>query len=101
MAEPSATPVQGDALSSFNLQVVSPSASVNRPLSFPGIAASTTVRQLKEKIRNAVEVRPADNQQRLIHRGRLLARDDETLENILGTEAVGYLRFTYIEAIMS
>ncbi|KAH8908812.1 hypothetical protein BR93DRAFT_506839 [Coniochaeta sp. PMI_546] len=88
MAEPGATPAQGDTPSSFNLQIVSPSASVSRPLVFASIPASTTIRQLKEKIRNAVATRPADDQQRLIHRGRLLARDEETLENILGAEAI-------------
>ena len=99
MADTSATPVQGDvgdAPSSLNLQIVSPSASVTRPLIFPSIAVSTTVRQLKEKIREAVATRPADDQQRLIHRGRLLAREDDTLENILGTEAVGSTYPLYI-----
>lgn len=98
MAEPGATPAQGDTPSSFNLQIVSPSASVSRPLVFASIPASTTIRQLKEKIRNAVATRPADDQQRLIHRGRLLARDEETLENILGAEAVGSLSFLTYDA---
>lgn len=88
MAEVGATPAQGNTSSGFNLQVVSPSASVSRPLVFSGISASTTIRQLKEKIRNAVATRPADDQQRLIHRGRLLARDEETLGNILGSDAI-------------
>ncbi|KAB5551005.1 hypothetical protein GE09DRAFT_1124507 [Coniochaeta sp. 2T2.1] len=94
MADASATPIQGDGgdggetPSGFNLQIVSPSASVRRPLTFPGIAASTTVRQLKEKIRESVASGPADDQQRLIHRGRLLAREEDTLESILGAEAI-------------
>src|SRR4051794_3852881 len=91
MADDNATPAQGDnstTTSSFDLQIVSPSTGVNRPLVFPSIPASTTVRQLKEKIRDAVPARPADDQQRLIHRGRLVTREDDTLETVLGAEAV-------------
>jgi hypothetical protein len=91
MSESNTATTQGDVLADINLQVVSPSASVNRPLSFPTISASTTVRQLKDKIRNTLAARPTDDQQRLIHRGRLLARDDETLEHIFGTEAAGHV----------
>ncbi|KPM43556.1 hypothetical protein AK830_g2993 [Neonectria ditissima] len=71
-----------------NLQVVSPSVGVNRPLMFPGLAATTTVKQLKDKIRETLPLRPADENQRLIHRGRAITRETDTLLNIFGADAL-------------
>lgn len=71
-----------------NLQVLSPSVGVNRPLLFPSLSASTTVKQLKEKIRQTLPLRPADDNQRLIHRGRAIVRESDTLEDIFGEDAV-------------
>lgn len=71
-----------------NLQVVSPSVGVNRPLLFPGIAANTTVKQLKERIRQTLPLRPPDEHQRLIHRGRAIVRESDTLLDIFGADAV-------------
>jgi hypothetical protein len=76
-----------------NLQIVSPSVGVGN-LRFADLPATTTVQQLKEKIRNSLSWRPADDHQRLIHRGRLLARDTDTLQDVFGEEAVG---FSYCE----
>ncbi|KAL1884186.1 hypothetical protein VTK73DRAFT_5322 [Phialemonium thermophilum] len=87
-AEVSPAPSQDGPPLAVNLVVVSPSVGVNGPLNFPGISVSTTVRELKEKIRSAVPTKPSDEQQRLIHRGRLLARDGDTLHDILGVDAV-------------
>ncbi|KAK3685662.1 ubiquitin family protein [Podospora appendiculata] len=70
-----------------NLQIVSPSVGVST-LTFPGLAASTTIRQLKEKIQENLPSRPADDEKRLIHRGRLLARDTETLRDVFGENAL-------------
>lgn len=77
----------GVAAGCVNLQILSPSVGVNT-LAFPGLETSTTVTQLKEKIREILPLRPAGDQQRLIHRGRLLARDTETLLEVFGEEAV-------------
>ncbi|EEU41854.1 uncharacterized protein NECHADRAFT_50799 [Fusarium vanettenii 77-13-4] len=71
-----------------NLQVVSPSVGVNRPLLFPGIAANTTVKQLKERIRQTLPLRPSDEHQRLIHRGRAIVRESDTLLDIFGADAL-------------
>ncbi|KAK3359354.1 hypothetical protein B0T25DRAFT_95618 [Lasiosphaeria hispida] len=68
-----------------NLQIVSPSVGIG-PLVFPTLAPDTTVRQLKERIREALPSHPADDHQRLIHRGRLLARDSDTLQDIFTEE---------------
>ncbi|KAK6208706.1 ubiquitin family protein [Colletotrichum tabaci] len=75
---------------SVNLQVLSPStaANSNRPLVFPGLAATTTVGQLKEKIRQALPLKPSDSQQRLIYRGRVLQPDGETLLGVIGEEVI-------------
>lgn len=71
-----------------NLQVLSPSVGVNRPLLFPNLAANTTIKQLKDKIRQALPLRPADDHQRLIHRGHALVREADTLVDIFGADAV-------------
>ena len=72
----------------FTLAVVSPSVGVSSPLNFPHLPASTTVKELKAKIRDALPSRPVDESQRLIHRGRMLGRDTETMLNIFGPETV-------------
>ena len=81
------SPASSDQLT-LNLQVVSPSVGVNRPLRFPEIAASTTIKQLKERIRQILPLRPADDHQRLIHRGRALVRETDTMLDIFGEDAV-------------
>lgn len=77
---------------SVNLQVLSPStaASSGRPLVFPSLPASTTVRQVKERIRQALPLKPTDAQQRLIYRGRPLSQDGDTLLNVIGEEVVSW-----------
>ncbi|KAL2268522.1 hypothetical protein VTJ83DRAFT_3368 [Remersonia thermophila] len=76
-----------DAPLSVNLQIISPSAGVGN-LRFPDLPATTTLQQLKHRIRESVASRPADEHQRLIHRGRMLARDTDTLLDIFGEEAI-------------
>ena len=73
----------------FTLHVISPSVGVSSPLNFPGLAATTTVKQLKGKIRDALASQPADENQRLIHRGRMLGREGETMLEIFGQDTVG------------
>lgn len=72
----------------INVQVLSPSNGVTGPLLFPGLAANTTVKQLKDKIRQSLPLRPADENQRLIHRGRAIVRESDTLLDIFGADAV-------------
>jgi hypothetical protein len=72
----------------INLQVVSPSVGVNRPLLFPGLPAATTIKQLKEKIRQNLPLRPSDESQRLIYRGRALLRDTDSLLDVIGADTV-------------
>ncbi|KAJ4302102.1 hypothetical protein N0V88_002238 [Collariella sp. IMI 366227] len=84
---PSPQPAQGGGPLAVNLQIVSPSVGVGN-LRFPDLPATTTVRQLKERIRETLPSRPADDHQRLIHRGRLLARDTDTLQDVFGEETI-------------
>ncbi|TGJ77131.1 hypothetical protein E0Z10_g10752 [Xylaria hypoxylon] len=71
--------------SQFTLQILSPSVNVPQPL-YLNLPITTTVRQLKERIRGHVSTKPPDDAQRLIHRGRLLARDSETMFELFGEE---------------
>lgn len=70
-----------------NLHILSPTDGVGN-LRFPGLPAATTIRELKAKIRETLEARPADEDQRLIHRGRVLARDTDTLKDVFGEQEV-------------
>ncbi|KAI0845546.1 hypothetical protein F5Y00DRAFT_246132 [Daldinia vernicosa] len=72
----------------FTLQILSPSVGIPQPLALQKLPIGTTVKQLKERIRDVVSTKPADQAQRLIHRGRLLARDNETMTDIFGQEAL-------------
>ena len=80
---------------SFTLVIVSPSTGVTSPLTFPQLAATTTVSQLKAKIRDALPSKPLNEGQRLIHRGRLLARETESMLEIFGEETVSTSRPTF------
>ncbi|KAF4631803.1 hypothetical protein G7Y89_g6329 [Cudoniella acicularis] len=85
---------------SFTLLIVSPSVGVSSPLSFPHLPATTTVKQLKARIRDALPSKPVDESQRLIHRGRMLGRDSETMLDIFGQETVRDNLFTSLEALL-
>lgn len=86
----------GPALSFVNLQIVSPNVGVG-PLLFTALSLDTTVAQLKQKIRESLATHPTDDQQRLIHRGRLLARDSDTLKDIFPEEVVSVLLRDYCD----
>lgn len=73
---------------SVNIAIVSPSLSANTPLNFPGLPASTTIGQLKQRIRETLDSKPSNDRQRLIHQGKLLARENETLLDVLGEQRV-------------
>lgn len=80
----------GDAVSIpavVNLRIRSPSTEVGGDLNFELLPATTTVGELKERIRNLLESSPRDEQQRLIHMGKYL-RGEQTLMEIFGEEAV-------------
>jgi len=95
MSEPSNLPTASDAPTreeeqpeptNFTLQIISPSND-NR-LVFAHLAATTSVKELKAKIRDALPSKPTDESQRLIHRGRMLAIETASMLDIFGREAV-------------
>ncbi|KAI6246468.1 hypothetical protein HI914_05478 [Erysiphe necator] len=73
---------------SFSLQVVSPSADVPRTLDFHDLPITLQVKDLKKLIRDSLFCRPPDELQRLIHHGRMLTRETETMSEIFGEEAL-------------
>ena len=76
----------------FTLQVLSHSVGSTETLSFSNLPITTTVDQLKTEIRERVSHSNADEtQQRLIHRGRLLNRADETMVDLFGADTVRLL----------
>lgn len=79
------TPVPADQLS-INLKVISPS--LPHPLMLTDLPAVTTVQQLKEKIRQQLPAQPADDQQRLIYRGRMVNRAEDKLLDLYGEDTV-------------
>ncbi|TVY47900.1 hypothetical protein LOCC1_G001577 [Lachnellula occidentalis] len=97
MSQSSAVPPSNDAPTtdreqpqplSFTLIVVSPSVGVSSPLTFASLPATTTVGQLKARIRDSTTSKPADDRQRLIYRGRLLGREAETMQDVFGQETL-------------
>ena len=72
----------------FTLVVISPSNGVDGPLHFPNTTGTTTVKDVKAKIRDKVPSKPSDDGQRLIHHGRLLSRETDTMLDVFGQEAV-------------
>jgi hypothetical protein len=81
----------------FTLQILSPSFGVPQPLLFETLPVTTTVHQLKELIRNAIATKPPDDAQRLIYRGRLLVRENETMVELFGEETVGTTPFIWLQ----
>src|SRR5438876_8468207 len=81
---------EGDKSTLINLQILSPSTEISSPLIFPDLSAHTTIKSLKDRIRDVLPTKPAPECQRLIYRGRMLANSDEILGNILGREAVSF-----------
>ncbi|KAI9651472.1 MAG: hypothetical protein M1829_002801 [Trizodia sp. TS-e1964] len=68
----------------ISLQILSPSNEVPSPLCFSELSISTTVGMLKARIKAAIPTSPDPTRQRLIHRGRMLGRDADTLLDVFG-----------------
>ncbi|KAI9690443.1 MAG: hypothetical protein M1822_009406 [Bathelium mastoideum] len=85
-AGPSAN--KGSTSELIDLKILSPSAEVRNGLVFTSLPVSTTVGQLKERIRAELPSRPANDRQRLIYRGRVMADESQTMGFIFGEDAV-------------
>ncbi|KAA8620828.1 hypothetical protein Alg130_02474 [Pyrenophora tritici-repentis] len=70
----------------INLKILSPSTEVEGGVNLADVPASTTVKELRSRIQNAVPSKPATDRMRLIYRGRVVANDAETLGNVFGTD---------------
>ncbi|TQS34697.1 hypothetical protein Golomagni_04908 [Golovinomyces magnicellulatus] len=74
--------------STFPLQILSPSVGIPQTLEFRELSVNLQVKDLKALIRDSLVCRPSENLQRLIHRGRMLTRETETMLEIFGDEVL-------------
>ena len=74
----------------LNLRVLSPSSEVDGGIHLQDLPTSTTVRELRLKIQDAVASKPGPERMRLIYRGKVVANDADTLETVFGAENVGH-----------
>jgi hypothetical protein len=75
----------------INLKILSPSTEVEGGIHLPDLPASTTIKELRQKIQDAAPSRPATERMRLIYRGRVVANDNDKLIDIFGVESVSLL----------
>ncbi|KAI9863427.1 MAG: hypothetical protein M1813_003869 [Trichoglossum hirsutum] len=75
-------------VSSISVCILSPSAELPHQLSFPCVPIASTVGDLKRRISDAVPSRPELERLRLIHRGRMLSRDADTMLDVFGPTAI-------------
>lgn len=76
------------------LHVLSPS--LDEKLIFSESPTSLTVIELKRIIQHAVATKPMPERQRLIYRGKALTRDEVTLAEVFGQDAVCYMALANI-----
>lgn len=74
--------------STINLKVLSPSTEVEGGVSFPDIPTTTTIKELRRRIQDAVPSKPATERMRVIYRGRVVANDADTLGSVFGADNV-------------
>lgn len=73
----------------FTLQVLSHSVGIAETLSFPELPTSTTIAQLKTKIKEkATHANANEEFQRLIYQGRILSNGEQTMTEVFGAETV-------------
>jgi hypothetical protein len=72
----------------LNLKILSPSSEIEGGIRLQDLPASTTVRELRLKIQHVVPSKPGPERMRLIYRGKVVANDADTLENVFGADNV-------------
>lgn len=72
----------------INLKVLSPSAEVEGGVTFPDIPTTTSIKELRSRIQDAVPSRPGPERMRLIYRGRVVANENDTLGTVFGVDNV-------------
>lgn len=78
-----------EEVSTINLKILSPSSEIEGGIRLQGLPTSTTVRELRLKIQDAVPSKPAPDRMRLIFRGKVVANAADSLETVFGAENVG------------
>ncbi|KAA6412087.1 MAG: hypothetical protein FRX48_04237 [Lasallia pustulata] len=78
----------GSGAQTIVLHVLSPSTEVPKKLTFSSVPTSTTVGELKLKIRDAVATKPAPERQRLIYRGKALTNNVIMLRDVFGQDTI-------------
>lgn len=72
----------------IDLKVLSPSTEVDADMFFVKLPASTTVAELKLKIKDQIATKPAVERMRLIYRGRVMAKESDTMTDVFGRDEV-------------
>ena len=72
-----------------DLKILSPSTGLEGGVDFPGLLASTTIRELKRKLHDSIPFRPEVERMRLIYLGRVVANESDTLVEVFGSDKVG------------
>ena len=72
----------------LHIHLLPSSPGVPDKITFPTIADSTTVGELKKKIQENVSTNPSPERQRVIYRGHSLNRDELSLRDVFGREEV-------------
>jgi len=72
----------------INVKVLSQLPEPDGLIHFENLPITTTVGELKVKVRDHVASKPAVENQRFIYRGRLMARENDTMMDVFGRDAV-------------
>ena len=72
----------------INVKVLSQLPEPDGLIHFENLPVTTTVGELKVKVRDHAASKPAVEDQRFIYRGRLMARENDTLMDVFGRDAV-------------
>jgi len=72
----------------INLKILSPSTEVEGGVNFTDLPSTTTIKELRSRIQDAVPSRPVPERMRLIYRGRVVANEADTLGNVFGADNV-------------
>ncbi|KAG9744885.1 hypothetical protein KCU59_g5775, partial [Aureobasidium melanogenum] len=72
----------------LSLRILSPAVELGQGLDMADVPIDTTIGALKSKLTDMLPSNPTPDRMRLIHYGRLLANDDETLGHLFGEAAI-------------
>lgn len=88
MSEQPSVPETTASRNELQVNIISPSVQIQK-LTFPGLSTSCTIKELKEKIRDASPLKIGTDKQKLIYRGHVIQAEHRTLGELFGQDAVG------------